>query len=633
VAVDPAFATLPSGRRAHWKTLGFAAGGVGFSSLIFTGLVGAFKEETLFHFAFVLVILVIASLVFFDRIAELVLGGHGEQSGEKAGDRTRLLVWTTGIAVLIVVLHRSLETALRNDAEAIGQLLAGGIIAARVTAAWLKGANRKPSRAARKGAISGILVGGIFGVLAFLLIYFGGEIPGVNATPPPGFGETQQLLYRIILALILGLIIPVLWGGFGFMGGLAIDKRWGSTPTRGILFALSLFAFPLSFGLFAYSYFFSHTWDLRLTFVAVGWGVGLILHQDVCDLTLDVPLDAVPLDALHPDPPAADPARPLLTRPKAKPAWEVLLIAGLAITVLLLWHQSASVKFFESDNSSLPPKDRKYQTQFAQSATRFINFEMEIPKRLLPSGEFEIYELWTGPSGAAQVTTMAKEGEERPTGGYGWNDPGHWPLGHYSIDLRLNKSRGDNNPQTQTPFGTFSFDIVSANAPPPPPPPDSQTPTTKADLLPQNPIQPVRPVVPAPEPDPSTQVPFQNQPRRVTPPRQPQPVPMEVFMQNARTALAAGHLISPQNDNALYWVRRAKKISPQDVAANQIEDMILTEGVRIVERHQKARNFDSALRLLASLQSLYPGHAELGRLRLKIYIDQEQHQYQKSRSQ
>lgn len=108
---------------------------------------------------------------------------------------------------------------------------------------------------------------------------------------------------------------------------------------------------------------------------------------------------------------------------------------------------------------------------------------------------------------------------------------------------------------------------------------------------------------------------------------------MEVFMQNARTSLAHGNLISPQNDNALYWVRRAKQISPQDVAAIQIENMILTEGVRIVERQHKAQNYDSALRLLASLESLYPDHAELRRLKLKIWIEQEQHQYQKTRSQ
>jgi hypothetical protein len=635
---EPAVATPPSPRRAHWKTLGFAAGGVGFSSLIFTGLVGAFKEETLFHFAFVLVILVIASLVFFDRIAELVLGGHDEKSAEKTGDRARLLLWSTAIAVLIVILHRSLDTALRNDAEAIGQLLAGGIISAFVTRAWLRGAHHSPSRAARKGSISGALVGGFFGLLAFLVVFFGGQIPGVNPTPPPNLvGETQQLIYRIVLALILGLTIPVLWASLGLLGGLAIDRRWGSSPSRGVLFALSLLAFPLAFGLFAYSVLVSHTWDpepLRVIFIAVGWGVGLILHSDVCDLTLDVPAPPVPATAL---PTAESPtvaAAPVpRTRPQPQPIWEVLLIAGLSITVLLLWHQSVTVRFFESDNNLPPPPGRKYQTQFAQSTTRFMNFEMEIPKRLLPSGEFEIYEIWTGPAGSASGATLAKEGEEHPIDRLGWADPGHWPLGHYSVDLRLDKTRGDYNPRTQTPFGKFTFDIVSVNILPPLTQPDPYTPPAAADVIPvpQNPVQPVEPQLP-PSPAPSQPVPFQNPQRRISP-VQPKPVPMEVFMENARTALASGRLISPENDNALYWVRRAKQISPQDVAAIQIEAMILTEGVHIVERQQKAQNYDVALRLLASLQSLYPDHAELQRLRLKIYIDQEQHQYQKPPSQ
>jgi uncharacterized protein HemY len=49
--------------------------------------------------------------------------------------------------------------------------------------------------------------------------------------------------------------------------------------------------------------------------------------------------------------------------------------------------------------------------------------------------------------------------------------------------------------------------------------------------------------------------------------------------------------------------------------------MILAEGIRIVQRQQKAQNYDAALGLLATLQSLYPDHAELQRLRLKIYIE------------
>jgi hypothetical protein len=661
VAVDSVSAAPPRGRRAHLKTLGFAAAGVGFSSLIFTGLIGAFKEETLVHFAFVLIVLVIASLVLLDRISEMTLGGHEERSSEKTGDRARLLIWSIGVAVLIVVLHRSIDTALKNDAEAIGQLLAAGVISSCVTAAWIFGARRRPARAARYGALAGVLIGGVLGVLISLFIFFVTDVAGINTTPPPGYSPLQQIIYRLVIVLVVGMTIPFIWGMFGFVGGLAIDRRWGSSPTRGILFALSLLAFPLSFGLFAYSYFKLQVWDLeslRIIFMAVGWGVGLILHGDVCDFTLDVSVPQAAEDPLHPVPPPPP-------RPKPNPVWEGLLIAGLSVTVLMLWHQTVVIKFFESDKSLPATSARRYQSKFAQTTTRVINFEMDVPKKLLPDGDFELQEIWNGPIGRITKADEAREGEEHPVGRYGWIDPGNWPPGTYTVELKLQKP--GEKPEAGSSLGPYTFEIVGATFLPPPAstqPPGAAT----ADLLPQTGPQPITRIPPAlakPSPDiPFPTLPDSGEPQPVNPqpvqpraktnaqqrvnlpqnsrseppfrpsqtvkPAEPQPVPMEVFMQNARTALASGHLISPQNDNALYWVRRARQISPQDAAAVQIEDMILHQGVRIVQNQEKAQNYDAALNLLSSLESLFPNHSDLRKLRIQIWTEQAQRTSQKN---
>jgi len=122
--------------------------------------------------------------------------------------------------------------------------------------------------------------------------------------------------------------------GFGFVGGLAIDKHWGSTRSRGILFGLCLLAFPLGFGLFAGLGLTPWGWDsefLRVIFLALGWGGGLILHAETCEQTLEPEIALVggwiatsSSTSLIPSPKA---------KPKPKPLWEFLLIMGLVVTV------------------------------------------------------------------------------------------------------------------------------------------------------------------------------------------------------------------------------------------------------------------------------------------------------------
>ncbi len=320
-------------RRARWKTLGFAACGAGLSSLIFSGLPTALSEE---HFAYVVVIMVIATLVFFDRITELVLGLHSDISPERVADRTRLLICSVGIALLIVVLHQALEKALTDHARSIAELLAWGFIAYQVTAAWVRGIHYQPHCAASKGAFAGAFFGGICGVLNGLYLYAARQIP-------PGSPPDPQTLRLAIQATFLMALVS---SGFGFIGGLAIDKHWGSTRSRGILFGLCLLAFPLGFGLFAGLGFTPWGWDsefLRVIFLALGWGGGLILHAETCELTLEPEIAPVGGWPATSNSTSLVPSPNPKPRPRPKPMWEFLLVLGLVVTVLMLWLKPTTI--------------------------------------------------------------------------------------------------------------------------------------------------------------------------------------------------------------------------------------------------------------------------------------------------
>jgi hypothetical protein len=321
-------------RRARWKTLGFAACGAGISSLIFSGLPTAFNEE---HFAYVVVIMVIATLVFFDRITELVLGLHSEPSPERVADRTRLLICSIGIALLIVVLHQALEKALTDHARSIAELLAWGFIAYQVTAAWVRGTHYQPHCAASKGAFAGAFFGGICGVLNGMFLYATKQGPVASSPNPEAIRSAIQA--TLLMALVSS--------GFGFVGGLAIDKHWGSTRSRGILFGLCLLAFPLGFGLFTGLGLTHWGWDsefLRVIFVALGWGGGLILHAETCELTLEPGIAPMGSYLATSNSTSLIPSPNPKPRPNPKPMWEFLLVLGLVATVLVLWREATAVK-------------------------------------------------------------------------------------------------------------------------------------------------------------------------------------------------------------------------------------------------------------------------------------------------
>ena len=107
-----------------------------------------------------------------------------------------------------------------------------------------------------------------------------------------------------------------------------------------------------------------------------------------------------------------------------------------------------SMRFFESDQSSLPYSERKYQNEFSSSSVRFINWEMIVEHPSL--GEeisYKVEALWKNRDGSvfnrqAVQTRMGVNWElGYTTCSLGDNASGAWLPGSYSVELRIGGKR------------------------------------------------------------------------------------------------------------------------------------------------------------------------------------------------
>jgi hypothetical protein len=100
------------------------------------------------------------------------------------------------------------------------------------------------------------------------------------------------------------------------------------------------------------------------------------------------------------------------------------------------------------------------------------------------------------------------------------------------------------------------------------------------------------------------------------------PLPLDVIVSNAQAALANGQLITPSDNSALYWARRARRLDPSNETAIRIENAVFLGGIHLVQQDRKAGRYQSALDRVAILQSLYPNGPDLTELRSVILADE-----------
>ena len=111
---------------------------------------------------------------------------------------------TAGAILWEAIFLHEIGSLIERFADWIRVILLGSSI----TLAWAHGMSRSPQRAARFGALTGAIVGGAVDLVFWI------------------FGETPcQARSRQIDSTILYMFS---WGFCGFLGGLAIERGWGS---------------------------------------------------------------------------------------------------------------------------------------------------------------------------------------------------------------------------------------------------------------------------------------------------------------------------------------------------------------------------------------------------------------------
>lgn len=204
-------------------------------------------------------------------------------------------------------LHKEIDREMTTDAVRTLVGIAGAtLISGGITYAWVSGARRTKPRAARFGLITGATVG-LF-VISIIL-----PITKLQ-TPKPkdpttleqdvrrGVGEVSQLInaiesyrdpnVRAEWVFYLGrTILP--WTLLGLIGGLAVDRRWGRTPSRNVGIAVFLAGTLLYPALGSLAVWFPQVKDYAPTDVAAhilavgGWAVSLAIFP-FADKLLDI---------------------------------------------------------------------------------------------------------------------------------------------------------------------------------------------------------------------------------------------------------------------------------------------------------------------------------------------------------
>lgn len=508
-------------RRGRWEAALFAGLGVGFSYLIFDGLQQMIQEKSEFKFSFVCLLLLVATIVFLDRTIERVGIAYGLRPMEFPEGR-KTIRWIIVVVTLgVLILHKSLDAAIEKDpARALGVLLAASVLAGSITAAWIKGAQKQPPRAARRGALVGGLIAAPFGIVIAVVLHAGGQISGVDATPSPDLvakGEQAVRIYAGVFAVLVGAIVTGMWALMGYVGGKAIDKRWHRCGSRGVLYSLTILScvtgvLPFLWGLIHGQ---PDGETLRPVAMSLGWGMGLVLHGEVCDClmhsevheepaapakqlnlpaparppesqietaTLSLPNQAAPRTELVPSTSGAViPAR-VETRPKLhlSSKWKVAAVL-LSISLIAVLKMPKPlpvavdvVNFFESGGGPVPRSTRRYQTHFRKDMARYIEYELHLVKKEGRSLDgLSIDSVWHWADGTDRKDSVAlPNSSDYVSSGRGFVKPGKWPVGDYSVDFFLAGKK----------LASGQFSIVAA------PPKDAPVDPTATDpLAPHNP--------------------------------------------------------------------------------------------------------------------------------------------------
>ena len=452
-------------RRAMWEAAVCAGLGVGFGSLVFEGLQQMAIEHSPLRFCFECLVLLVATVVFLDRLIEHVakMMGARPMRFPKGRQAVRWIIIGTTLGVL--VLHKSLDVAIEKDPSgAIFLLLSCGLLAGSITIAWISGQKKQPYRSARRGALTGALVSLPFGLIVAIMLVMGKPVVDVTPTPPADVVARGAMAMKVYLwSFAMGYCVAFSfgWAFAGYIGGKAIDKQWWGGGSRAVLYIFTIFCIPIA-GLLLLATFMRgkpNSDVLNWIAVGLGWGLGLVLHGEASDKLLHAKhLHAIPAQIpeqatapvvtppLQPEEVPSDHDTP---KPPPKPRfgwkWQTaaVLLSLSLIGVLKMPKEPPlaieSVNFFESPGGPMPRASRTYQTHFRKDLARYIEFELHVVKKGKKDlSQLPIQAIWHWADGTDREDTVElKNDSEYVSFGRGFVTPGHWEAGDYSVDYLL----------------------------------------------------------------------------------------------------------------------------------------------------------------------------------------------------
>ena len=139
-------------------------------------------------------------------------------------------------------------------------------------------------------------------------------------------------------------------------------------------------------------------------------------------------------------PPGSPTPIPTIAPPRSPtPSGSGAQIPSLAASV-------TELRFFESGDDLLPYEEREYSHRFPMATTRYVYWELHLsyPESKEPM-TFETEAVYYKPDGTEmgrfteESHTEAGWSSSWHTSGWGWDEPGKWPLGTYLVELYIER--------------------------------------------------------------------------------------------------------------------------------------------------------------------------------------------------
>ncbi len=261
--------------------------GAGFGLVLCQAVQDFFKKEPseMFHELGVVALVSIGVVKFIEPLAEWVK--HAFQPNHNHAEPVAKS-WVFRAAVLLAIAftsfsHEMLDKQIdRNPAEALRLMSAMLLVSGGITYAWVCGARCRPARAGKRGLISGAFI-----ALVLLIALWTDPAEAVQKleAAPQAAGQVGKVAGAISVPLFIGaevssvqaLAVPLgLWGLFGLIGGLAIDRGWRRGSVSGVVLSVLITALIVIVALRLTGYVASAEIALGASAV-LGWCLTLLL--------------------------------------------------------------------------------------------------------------------------------------------------------------------------------------------------------------------------------------------------------------------------------------------------------------------------------------------------------------------